>query len=820
MTETDLYSTEELKQEIKSLQAINIAQREEVLAQSEQIQALARDLSSYQSIMDGAVDEVLDEVVVEDEKSSQEELDKKLKSIEAKIRSHQDCDDELLQMLYSGEIDVLDSEGPIKRMFKLCCSYARSTVVKNCIDLGIKVDADALARVRGARKPELIELLLLSRMPMSAGDRVMADCDNLNHEAAVLLFLCGELNLDAEQNRDLRATLVDAILNLIRKRRPISSLLIRLALKLDTAHVWRVLFAEIKQIIHDTSDVFGWCWLKKYILNQTFLFEKYAVPSDFSADHAGDADDAEEKGADASQRMLKDLNHKEFIAFLGKCVDLYHETDKAKDGYRLNIRDDNIPKMYRALETLHVDGNKFLNMDHDEFFGILEAEEVLNGNEFAAFLKKDTPISLKHDFRSSFVPFEVPFILEETYVLSEVMRESEMVSANEAVKDITAFYDEWVQSAFEWQFILHYGKALWMDGVAQKLRQSLPCKLSRQELVRKHIQLKFYDFSIYLNELFLECRQVNDAFQDDVKNMFADVAGDLNMKFQPGPLKLPDRCVMKCETDYYDEPFPTAACLLDIVRCTLIFDDLAGLVDGIKRFEAEIESAKYCVKRILRVKNGFHESFGTADAIRFEYADLKFNCGVVRSNGSTEIIAEVQFLLKNMSEFKPKSHKLYSVFRQRDYFENLKMIASLRKDWKSRFAWACSSQDSAKMTQLILEKGIATLDEISEVGDRVDEIAVGGNAEKGLKCLKVLCKLTKEKTFLALMKMKFGGQRGGSSSTILQSTVMKCNLYAVKWLMSALQNDDERKEVARMDNSRAIKRVMFPRELKEYMSQW
>jgi len=762
-------------------------------------------------------------------KSNQEEIDSKIKSIERKIKSiergssDKNVDSELLQMIHKGEIDVHDHDGPIKKLFQLCCAHERLAVVKTCIDLGVKVEVKALDLARLSQNPGMIELLLLSRMAKPVGDRVLTDCDSLNHEEAVLSFLCAELKLDSDEQQQLKSTLVDAITNLIKQRRPISSLLIRLALKLDPANVWNVLFTQIKQIIEDTTDVFGWCYLKKYILNQTFLFEKYLIPDAASA--AVDQKDADNDDAslDASKRMLKDLNNKEVIVFLAKCVDLYHESDLAKDGYRLDSLPENLSKMYQTIETLHVDGNAFLSMSYKEFESILTAVDMANAMLFARFLKQDTPNSLKHDFQSLFIPFEVPFILEETYILSEVTKAAEIVSDREALKDIKAFYDEWAQSADEWQFILRYGQEWWMNTEDQTLRQSLQCKLSRRELVHKNIPLKFYDFSIFLNELFLECYQVNDVFQSDVQKIFADVADAMKMKFIRGPLKLRDRCMMKCEVDYSDQPFPTSACLLDIVRCTLVFDDLAGMVQGIKHFESEIFwSNNYCLKRILRVKNGFTEAFGTSDAIRYEYTDIKFNVGVVRLDGAsraTEVICECQFLLKQMNTFKHKSHKLYSIFRQKEYFENLKLVSSLKKDWKSQFASACQSLDAAKITQMILDKGIATLDEIPNAESCVMSIVHAGNAEKGHKCLDIFRRLTPEKTFLALMKTKFG-DGVGTPTTILMSMIRRRDLYTVKWLMACLKNDDERKELAQMDGGIAIKRTRFPPALKEYMSQW
>ena len=91
--------------------------------------------------------------------------------------------------------------------------------------------------------------------------------------------------------------------------------------------------------------------------------------------------------------------------------------------------------------------------------------------------------------------------------------------------------------------------------------------------------LTHYDLSQYLTKLLLICHELNDQFHFDMEQIF-EVDKDtkenrqLRCVYMRGPVKRLERCYAKCQADYRDCAFPTAAHVLDIVRCSLIFEDI------------------------------------------------------------------------------------------------------------------------------------------------------------------------------------------------------------------------------------------------------
>ena len=75
-----------------------------------------------------------------------------------------------------------------------------------------------------------------------------------------------------------------------------------------------------------------------------------------------------------------------------------------------------------------------------------------------------------------------------------------------------------------------------------------------------------------------------------------------------------------------------------------------------------------CIKKIIRVKNGFSKL--TNDNI--EYADIKLNVLIEVNN--MRMIGEIQFLLSIFLKSKKKMHSIYSVLRNEDYFKQLYLL--------------------------------------------------------------------------------------------------------------------------------------------------
>eukprot|EP01083_Nonionella_stella_P174691 606327_1 len=194
----------------------------------------------------------------------------------------------------------------------------------------------------------------------------------------------------------------------------------------------------------------------------------------------------------------------------------------------------------------------------------------------------------------------------------------------------------------------------------------------------------FYDHYVYLSTLSLLSQSVDDAFhasmhqifnvnteyganigyiEDDDAKYKEDTAEGIPLWYGRGPVKLLERARNKAQNDYMTEGYPTAACVLDLNRCSLVFEDITSLLKGIKHFVNKIRSYQSdAIIGIVRIKNGFKEYIKSP-----QYADVKLN--VLIRGESHNIVGEVQFLLKTMESFKKRAHNLYSIEREEEFME-------------------------------------------------------------------------------------------------------------------------------------------------------
>eukprot|EP01083_Nonionella_stella_P282642 961769_1 len=105
----------------------------------------------------------------------------------------------------------------------------------------------------------------------------------------------------------------------------------------------------------------------------------------------------------------------------------------------------------------------------------------------------------------------------------------------------------------------------------------------------------FYDHHVYLSTLSLLSQSVDDAFHasiqqifdinteygenigyiDDDDAKFKENTEGIPVRYGRGPVKLLERARNKAQNDYMTEGYPTAACVLDLNRCSLVFEDMA-----------------------------------------------------------------------------------------------------------------------------------------------------------------------------------------------------------------------------------------------------
>merc|ERR1712228_329563 len=193
----------------------------------------------------------------------------------------------------------------------------------------------------------------------------------------------------------------------------------------------------------------------------------------------------------------------------------------------------------------------------------------------------------------------------------------------------------------------------------------------------------FYDLQQFLPNLALNAQILDDEFQrsvvgalgiDKVTGIGTIGSADdekseaVQCEYRRGPIKALKRAQAKAENDYFSEPYPTSAAVLDFNRCSLVFEDIHSLLIGLDVFVNKV-CAEECgaIIGIARSKNGFPEYLK-----KKQYADIKLN--VVINNGMhTSIIGEVQFLLRSMINYKQRAHSLYAIQREEKFIKGSAM---------------------------------------------------------------------------------------------------------------------------------------------------
>ena len=155
------------------------------------------------------------------------------------------------------------------------------------------------------------------------------------------------------------------------------------------------------------------------------------------------------------------------------------------------------------------------------------------------------------------------------------------------------------------------------------------------------------------------------------------------------PVKTKARSITKADIEYSIEEkrkWPYTQNIIDIIRCSVCFDTIEDLIDGINKFKLIIDqfgktdeygyyvsAESCCITQILRVKNGFlnfeDKSWENNNLSDFNYQDVKFN--VLIEYNQKQVIGEIQFLLSFMLNAKKMGHSIYSFNRKQDLFNKL-----------------------------------------------------------------------------------------------------------------------------------------------------
>ena len=94
---------------------------------------------------------------------------------------------------------------------------------------------------------------------------------------------------------------------------------------------------------------------------------------------------------------------------------------------------------------------------------------------------------------------------------------------------------------------------------------------------------------------------------------------------------------------------------------------------GVKFFVGKINAGRGgCIRKIVRIKNGFRNIKNWKKLSDYGYCDLKFN--VLVSNNDISVIGEIQCMLDFFLESKKRIHSLYQLKRKSEFIKNVNFM--------------------------------------------------------------------------------------------------------------------------------------------------
>jgi len=188
---------------------------------------------------------------------------------------------------------------------------------------------------------------------------------------------------------------------------------------------------------------------------------------------------------------------------------------------------------------------------------------------------------------------------------------------------------------------------------------------------------QFYDLNVYLNELLCIARLLDQPFQQHFRLLSSSLSSPALVL--PGPPKSLARCRAKAQVDYRGMRYPSSAHLLDVVRTTWVVQDEESLLEALElllasqiplssppssplRSSSSPTPSSPSGHTVVRVKNGFRRRGG--------YRDVKINV-VFSSLSGFRVIGEVALVLSELKDYKDKTHELYEILREEEFFSQV-----------------------------------------------------------------------------------------------------------------------------------------------------
>lgn len=257
-----------------------------------------------------------------------------------------------------------------------------------------------------------------------------------------------------------------------------------------------------------------------------------------------------------------------------------------------------------------------------------------------------------------------------------------------------------------------------------------------------------YDYKMYLTNVLIEAHEINPIFQNECRQFFNSLL-NVSCKYTSAPVKTYDRCVNKSKLDYNNRTWPHSSHILDYIRCSVVFDDIEQFLMGFNQFYVKynhpngIGMYNGCIQGIVRIKNDFSQlpnnlrkNLLLSDC---SYRDIK--CNLLIEHNHVRMIAEVQFILKFMLDTKKKQHKIYSLLRKEDLFEQLNQLYYGTNDEKQTQEYLnliIMNQNIKQFSLFFQTMNKNELEFVLKNKKYIDDLLLLSNFEKGKRLFELL----------------------------------------------------------------------------------
>eukprot|EP01084_Bolivina_argentea_P016678 31177_1 len=618
---------------------------EQLKQENKQLKAKIEELSKtpnkpYLFIKDNDIDDILNEI---DKATDNDEKKIDVESVEFWNKMNRKLalnDIEYFKELFNSNILSMTNKNPEygQTLLHLACENGNLGVVMMCLNLG--ADIDDIDRL--GRKPEdcareggwhqIERLLIFERLGGNLGSQVKDITSNITQQNGITNYIFDHLKSIKINNENVNFNYTLKIMSkliceIIRQKHAFSDDLLHIAWTYELnemkqngktfrdTNIWKTISETCLSVIQNSNQK-DWFWLKQYMLTSNIWYTDIKQKPETKQQEDDVTDDKQD--INYEQMIMTDEEKSEYAEFnklLDKQVLKSFNGDYQKEKkYRTEIW----KKVYQNEQKKKV---KYL------FYELLDIVCVESTNQ-SNWLK--TPMNDIEKHNPSEWGELMTFNMKSTYKLN-------------CRQDI-------IPNGIKPQYT--------HDELTKKARPSSNFN------VHHH-----YDVYEYLSKLVLTAHMVDDDFHNSIMNIF-----DINKKtrrcnndegimYQRGPIKLLERARAKAENDYADQLYPCSACVLDLNRCSLLFENIHTLLAALKLFVNKINYFQSgSIIGIARAKNGFKEYIKQA-----QYADVKLN--VLIKGKTNNLIGEVQFLLRTMKDYKDKAHNLYAIEREKEYIE-------------------------------------------------------------------------------------------------------------------------------------------------------